>query len=45
MSYLSPALIGEFNPMIRDHLVDFPVFVALRLCMADQDDEARFPHG
>lgn len=45
VSYLPPAFVGEFDAVVRDHLVDGAVGVAFALCVADDDDEAWFAHG
>lgn len=44
MSYLFVAFFGELDAVIRDHLMDLAVLIALGLCMADEDDEAWFDH-
>ena len=44
MSYLVVAFFGELDAVTRDHLMDLAVFIALGLCMADEDDQAWFDH-
>lgn len=37
-THLSLSFVCELDPMIRDHLVDVSVLVALALGVSDQDD-------
>lgn len=41
---LLPSIRGELDAVVGDGLVDFAVFVAFRLGVADQDDHAWFAH-
>ena len=36
---MSPAIFGEFDAVVWDQLVDFAVFVAFALGVADDDEE------